>query len=333
MTANCERLPWHSALWAGLEHAMSQKRLAHAFLLAGSPGLGKRQFAAQLAQALLCSTPDGLLKACGRCHACLTVQAGTHPDLVRLGLSEDSKVIKVEDLREFTRRLFLTSEQAQGKVSIVDPADAMNMSASNALLKTLEEPPSGAHILLIADRPMLLPATIRSRCQLLRFSSPEKVVALSWMKKHASDAAQTELGYARGAPLLAATMAEEGMPSRRKQWKDDLESVCQGRASPLAVAERWQKEDLAALTGWLHDWLVDVTKLSLGLPSDQLASPGQAEALQAYATGITPQGLAGLSVALTETVRMLDRQVSMQLVLENLLVSWYQECKTVRKTA
>ncbi|HSW52736.1 MAG TPA: hypothetical protein VLG93_05865, partial [Sulfuricaulis sp.] len=136
-----ERYPWHGALWSALARQFEQ--LPHALLLQGRPGLGKHDFAVQLAQALLCEQArDGM--ACGQCHCCRLFAAGTHPDLAGVGLVEDAKSIAVDQIRALGDFLSLRPHTAARKVVIISPAEAMNINAANSLLKLLEEPPLGS---------------------------------------------------------------------------------------------------------------------------------------------------------------------------------------------
>jgi len=163
-----------------LRHAAAHNRLAHGFLFLGPRGIGKRQFARLLAQCLFCEQmPDARLDACGVCSSCRQMQAGTHPDLLRIGLPEGKRQLPISLLigdEKAGRSSGLCYELAHAPMSasrrmaIIDDADAMTEEASNALLKTLEEPPAGSILILLSpDAETILP-TIRSRCQLVQFA-------------------------------------------------------------------------------------------------------------------------------------------------------------------
>lgn len=146
-----------------LSRAVHSGRVAHAYAFVGPSGVGRKLTALAFAQALLCL--DG---GCGRCRACARVSAGTHPDC-RLTLP-DGQAIKIDQVRELERLAHLTAYEGGRKVFIVDEAERMTPPAAHALLKTLEEPPSGTVLVLILPQVRALPATILSRCQLVRFS-------------------------------------------------------------------------------------------------------------------------------------------------------------------
>jgi DNA polymerase-3 subunit delta' len=242
--------PWHVEEWSRLAARREQGRLPHALLLCGPEGLGKRAFAGAFAAALLCQNLRADATACGACRACRLVQAGSHPDLVRvgLGLRDDGKPrteIVVEQIRALGQRLALTAQFGGHQIALIDPADAMNINTSNALLKTLEEPTPATLIGLVADQPARLPATIRSRCQRIDFRIPSLGQAQSWLKQHGVDAksAAAALDASGGNPGLALTWANAGGLALRDEVSEDLRGLCAGRASAVEVANRWSKSE------------------------------------------------------------------------------------------
>jgi DNA polymerase III delta' subunit len=144
-------------------------KVPHAFLFAGAPGLGKTLVAKEFFKALNCLERSG--DSCNKCRNCLKVMAGTHPDLTELNPS--TRWIKVDDVREVLADVGLKPFEAHMKGIIIEPAEHLGNEGANALLKTLEEPPSSTVIILISHRPKLLLPTIVSRCQLIRFSEDE----------------------------------------------------------------------------------------------------------------------------------------------------------------
>ena len=161
--------------------AVQRGRLSHAYLFVGPDGVGKQQFARRLAQSLLCREPFGdTLDACGECSSCRPFAAASHPDFLFVGCPEGK--------RELPISLIIGSEERRGqeglchdismrplagsrKVAIINDADTMNEASGNAFLKTLEEPPERALLMLIASNLDAVLPTIRSRCQLVRFSA------------------------------------------------------------------------------------------------------------------------------------------------------------------
>lgn len=240
--------PWHADEWRRLLARRAQDRLAHALLLSGAAGLGKREFANALAATLLCER--GGESACGQCRACALLKAGSHPDAVRVGLElrDDGTPrteITVDQIRVLGERLALTPQFGGVQIALIDPADAMNASAANALLKTLEEPTPATLIALIADRPARLPATIRSRCQRIDFRVPPREQALAWLAQQGIDAktALAALGVAAGNPGVALELAKSDGLKLHAEVDADLRALRGGTASASQIANRWSKSD------------------------------------------------------------------------------------------
>ena len=138
--------------------------LSHAYLITGGGGDSRAAFAGRLAAAYLC---EGDTPPCGRCRACRKVGKGSHPDLSRTAPPPDKAEITVEQIRSLRADAYVRPNEGRRKGYVIDPADAMNPAAQNALLKVLEEGPAYAAFLLVSDRPGKLLDTVRSRCELL----------------------------------------------------------------------------------------------------------------------------------------------------------------------
>ncbi len=175
---NWSTLIGHDRVQHWIATAIGQGRLGGSFLIVGAPGIGKRTFANVLARTLLCSAADpAAMNPCGICASCVQVESGTHPDVVRVGKPDDKTMIPVELLigsREarmqegFCRDIRLKPAVGNRKVAILEDADFLNEEGANCLLKTLEEPPSGAVVMLIGTSEQRQLPTIRSRCQIIR---------------------------------------------------------------------------------------------------------------------------------------------------------------------
>lgn len=212
-----------------LRNAASRGRLGHTLLFAGPHGVGKRVVARALAQSLFCSRHDETeLEACGECPGCKQVLAGTHPDLLTVARPEGKSTIPIalllgeDELRGksgLCYELSLRPLSGARKVAIIDEAEYLGDEAANALLKTLEEPPPGAVLILIADAPESLLATIRSRCQVLRFGplSQGDLAPLIVSQGLASDPATAESisRLADGTLAQARALVEPELRDRR----------------------------------------------------------------------------------------------------------------------
>jgi DNA polymerase III subunit delta' len=248
---------WLAPAIASLNAARKAGRLPHALLIhdavAGAGGDWLANWAASVA---LCLSPDDA--PCGKCAGCVRVANNQHPDLARLVPIEDSKQLRIEQVRELAQELSLTSHQGGYKVGILSPADSMNRFAANALLKTLEEPPARTLLILVASQPSRLPATILSRCQKLKVRAPTRAESLEWLQATRGagdwDGVLDVLG---DAPFAAAEADPKAIPALGIETRRTLEELEQGTADPVATAERWHRADTALRLRCFETWLTD----------------------------------------------------------------------------
>lgn len=237
--------PWQARAYAQAIAALDAGRLTHALLVCGPEGLGKRELATRLTQRLLCRAPVGG-DACGRCRSCDLLAAGTHPDRYEETLEPNDKgdlksEIAVGQIRRLGDRLTLTPQIGSVQVALLHPAELMNRSAFNALLKTLEEPPPNRYLILVSDQPYRLPATIRSRCQRLELRLPPYEEARAWLQSHAGAGAAVDeaLAAAQGNPGLARSYLDGDALALRRAVAADLAALAAGRETALATAQAW----------------------------------------------------------------------------------------------
>jgi DNA polymerase-3 subunit delta' len=181
-----------------------------------------------------------------------------HPDWVRVHPVDESKQIRIEQIRELSEELALTSHQGSYKVAILTPADALNRFAANALLKTLEEPPQRTLLMLVVTQPSRLPATILSRCQRVRIRAPARTEAVSWLEatRGAGDwnAVLDTLGE---APMLAAEVDPAAVVQVGGEVRRALDEAMSGSADPVAIADRWVRAELPLRLRCIENWLTE----------------------------------------------------------------------------
>jgi len=194
---------------------------------------------------LLCQAPLEDV-ACGRCKGCQLLASQTHPDLFVLK-KEEATQIKVDQVRACVDFVSKTSHFNHNKVVLVEEAEAMNVNASNALLKSLEEPQGNTIFILVTNAPSKLLATIQSRCQTINIKTPTYEVASTWLQSQDIEQSDWLLQMAGGAPLKAKEWAESG-------WLDEFETVCGdlthlygGQKGVVQVSKSWQKLDFSCL--------------------------------------------------------------------------------------
>jgi DNA polymerase-3 subunit delta' len=322
-TLTSDQLPWHDPLWRSVMR--DRARLAHALLVTGQPGLGEQAFAERLARALLCGESDADGEACGTCKDCRMLAAGTHPDLVRVEPLEAGKSIIIDQVRALIEFATTRPHSAGHKVTIIWPAERMNLNAANSLLKLLEEPPLGNIMVLASDRPAALPATIRSRCQRLDLRTPARAEALAWLAAQSAPAPSAELAIdlAGGAPLQALGLLASGFLDERSTLFADIEALAAQDSDPVACAGRWHALGPALCLSWFHGVLADLIKLALaGAGHGRLANADLASRLQGLTQGLNLEKLYGFADAVAEARALLASPVDNLLLLEDILIRW-----------
>ena len=315
--------PWQQQQWQLLYDYRRQARMPHAMLLHGEAETGKRLFAQRLAESLLCS--KGGEYPCGECHSCRLLRAGNHPDLVEVMPEEAGKAIKVDKVRAYIEEATLTPQIADCRVCIISPADAMNQSASNSLLKTLEEPAPENHLLLVSDRPAQLSATIRSRCQKVAFPRPQEEESLAWLEQqHPGADWENLLACSNGLPLRALRFAEGGEAENYQKLQASFAGLLKGQQQPASLAESWSSIESGQLLDWLYHWTLDLLRLSQAGES----AMRDAQLMQAI-SGLPRLPDSVKLVALLEKLTRLGqglekRNLNYQLQLEALLISYME---------
>lgn len=265
--------PWLDAPAARFDQAVRRDRVPHAVLVHEDAGAGGDLLAAWLAQRVLCR--DAGERPCGHCIDCRNTAAAQHPDLTITTLTEDSKQIRVDDIRALSAELTLTSHRGGYKVGIVRPADAMNTLAANALLKTLEEPPARTLLILVAAQPYRLPATIRSRCMTLRLPAPSRAATLSWLAQRRPGRHEAAVHVLGNAPMVLADVDSDAVTTTMAETERALGDIAQGRGEPPDLAERWSRGDFVLRLRTLETWLTDRIRVAFDVPQqfDEMRSP------------------------------------------------------------
>jgi DNA polymerase-3 subunit delta' len=244
--------------------------LPHALLIQGRAGLGTTALATAFAQRLLCEGSDGDL-ACGQCQACLWFRQGNHPDfrLIQPEALDDSpavdaesrrregetasRQIRIDQVREVQALLAIGTHRRGLRVVLIRPAEAMNVAASNALLKSLEEPPPSTVFLLVSSAADRLLPTVRSRCQRVLIPPASAAEAVPWLTAQGVSDPEAALAYAANAPLAVLEDAED-----RSARDALLRALAGGQRDPLTLVDVCQSAGPVRVIAWLQKWVADL---------------------------------------------------------------------------
>ncbi len=320
MNVNAD-LPWLKKSWQQLTAYIKQNRIPQALLIHGKAGLGKRQLIELFAKAVFCEAVDNTFQPCGGCRSCTLVAARTYPDLIVLEPEVAGKAIGIDKIRDLIARLELKPQFDSHRIVIIDQADMLNNPAANAFLKCLEEPTERTTIILVTDNASRLPATVRSRCQLMQIVQAESSEAVRWLKQRNVKDSEKILKMAHGSPLLAEHYAEMDYLSVYQAYYNDWLNVAKAELDVVVLAEQWIKQEkvsLSVLFGWILDWVVNIVRLShqVDLQADQKT------VLQEILKELDLQKLYHLYDGLLISRELLGSQVNKQLMVEKILIEW-----------
>ncbi len=335
----------HESVWRQLVERRG--RLPHALLLTGARGIGKSMLARCFAESLLCEAPLPTSTACGSCLACGWLKQGNHPDfrLIQPEAMDDertetdskkkpSQQITIDQIRALDDFLHVGTHRHGVRVVLIAPAEAMNRSTANALLKSLEEPSSDTLFLLVSDDMERLLPTIRSRCQHVPIPVPAHDCSLAWLVQAGVKDAERWLALTGGAPLLAV---ELGGGDERVLVDALATELAKGRhLDPLATAAAIDKViksekrpvPLKRVVEWLQKWLADMLLLKVGVAPRYFTA--QSAAMQESVRLVSLAGLLAFSRKALQYRQHCEQPLNSRLFFEELFLNYTAMFRTDR---
>jgi DNA polymerase-3 subunit delta' len=306
-----------------LRQALGNGRLHHAYLFVGPEGVGKRTVALAVAKAAHCD--EAPADFCDRCANCARIQHGNHPDVRLVETLAGKKEISIQQVRAIERELNFRSFSGQKKIAIIDPATSMNISAQNALLKTLEEPPQGSLLILIAPNAGGRLPTLRSRCLRLPFAplSPQAVTGFLTAHKGVAKEAARFLSAMSMGSLGAALKLDQGeWLAERQGWAEMLSTLTVGdyrAASAGAEAIAGNKEESLRFLAWAETWYRDLLVYAVTKNSEEIVNLDMLAPIQSQAAGGDVERMLATFAQTARAAARIQRNLNRRMVLESLL--------------
>ena len=316
----------HEQIKDHFRNAVQTGKVSHAYILSGEAGMGRKSLANAFALNLLCE--KGLPDPCMQCHACKQVLAGSHPDLIYV-THEKPASIGVDDIREqINDTILVRPYSSYYKIYIVDEAEKMTVQAQNALLKTIEEPPSYAVILLLTTNPDAFLPTILSRCVQLKLKPLKDVVVKEYLIQSLGvEESQAEIyaAFARGNLGKAIHLAEsEDFKRMYDEILHMLEHLKEADISELLdYIHKLREEnlDIYSCLDFMQMWYRDVLMYKTTKDINLLIFKDEFSTIKSMSTVSGYEGLERILEAIDKARIRLDANVNTELVMELMLLT------------
>lgn len=329
-------MDWHTDAFGAL--LGSRDTLPHALLIHGPRGIGKLAFARTLAHALLCEAPAVHGAACGTCSACGWLASGSHPDYREIEpIQSDAEGeeggrkaawITVDQIRALPEFINVSSHRGGCKAIVLHPAEALNVNAANALLKSLEEPPPRTCFVLVTHRPHQLLPTIKSRCRKVGLAAPSSAEALAWLSAQRIRHPDLALAHTGNAPLLAAELADGEYWAARAAF---LRHLMTRDVDILGAGESARDWPIPLVITWLQKWSYDLVHWrALGRVR---YNPDHADAIARAAQAANPVAALRFHREMVRLQRIAHHPLNARLFLEQVLLEYRNLVQPARALA
>ncbi len=326
----------HQTILASLTERLIAGTAHHAYLLQGPDGVGKTTVARHLIAVAQCESP-GPQRPCGMCGACIKIEAGTHPDVIEVHPEPGKRNIKVDAIRELVRKAGFHRYSGRYRCVLIEPAEAMNPSAANALLKTLEEPSEGTLFFLVSSQPASLLPTIRSRCLSLRMAPVPTEELAAWLAARGVPDAPQVAQTAQGCPGRALRLTDDEAWNERQQAVGEVLDVLKSDLAGIYKAsDRATKGERKAWTAGveqtldiLEELLRDATLQAHGATTG-LLHPAFQRTTEAWSKALWPHGMGRCQEAVQAARRDLDAYINGKTLMDALFTRFATELGAAR---
>lgn len=314
---------WQQAQWQRLKEQRASDLLPHALLLYGQQGLGLNHFAYCFLASLACQAPTDEGIACGECPACRQFGQGVYPDFMKVEPAEEKSAILVDQVRALNEFIGLTQGSGR-KLVLLSPADKMNVNAANSLLKTLEEPSGNTVIVLVAHSLSRLPATIRSRCQLVKFAKPSPDQAREWLEQRSAEHIAQLLRLTNGAPCLAESLDDAVLLHQYQACVMALLEALESRRTVLELRKLLKDVDIGLLVDWIQSVLRDMLRAFHNLSDARFENSAHLSALRRLSGLLDFGSVFAVTDRFAKIAASVDHPLNPELFLDDVIQTWMQ---------
>jgi len=213
----------------------------HAHIISGRDGVGKDLLAVYLAKLILCHGKEK--EHCGNCQSCNLTDDINHPDLSKLEVLPDKKLIGISQIIDLRRKLYESSFLGKNKVAIIPDLEKISLDGLNAILKILEEPPENTYFILTTSFLNQIPLTIQSRCFDIKISTPDESATLEWLKDYPKKDSLKALSLTNNRPLLAKEFLDKKILHTRQEFIDEISLIIKQGGDLISTSEKWIEAD------------------------------------------------------------------------------------------
>ena len=339
--------PWQHSIWSQIRNNAINK--AQAFIFSGRKGIGQLEFSQVLAKSLLCEQPISMHFACGNCRSCQWFEQGGHPNFYRLepeALTESdvdatqtlsdskqptedasakrklSQQITIDQIRHLDQFLYLSAHQSSYKIILINPADSMNVSSANAMLKKMEEPPPQVLFFLVTDRLQALMPTIISRCMKITLPHPDKSSVQNWLHQQGIEENAIDISWFGTSPQLIKRYLDAGYLTHFDEW---IKSISLPKhLDAISLAEKLHKLELSMIVSWLQKWCYDL--VSFQMVGRVYYHHSHEAIIKTIVAKTEPKQLISFWKQLTQFQQLSKHPLNARLFLEDLILAYIKAC-------
>ncbi|NCO46640.1 MAG: DNA polymerase III subunit delta' [Vibrio sp.] len=260
--------PWLAGYWLQWQTSLNNQQFPAASLLVSPSGLGAERLIEKLSAAVMCSHSHS--EACGFCHSCELMKSGSHPDFHLISPEKEGKAITVDQIRQCNKLAQESAQLSGARFIVINPADSMNESAANALLKTLEAPGRNCFFLLVTSRINPLLPTIISRCQKTVLTPPSSEQVSHWLSEQTSQPVPPYAAHLNGySPLNTLAFIQSGELAKYQAFEQNIAHCLTDASADISACVKQINEAPTQYLAWLWTMLTDTQKVQFGVVEQQ----------------------------------------------------------------